>query len=40
MKKILILLILSTLFLSGCQTFHGIGKDFEQFGGWLQRNSD
>ena len=39
-KSLLLLLILSILILSGCGTMNGIGKDFEQFGNWIQRNSD
>ncbi len=39
-KKLLLLLLLTTLILSGCGMVNGIGRDFEQFGNWLQRNSD
>jgi predicted small secreted protein len=40
MKKILVLLlVLTTLIISGCETFHGLGKDFENAGTWLQQKS-
>lgn len=38
MKKMLILLlVLVTLIISGCETFHGLGRDVENFGSWLQQ---
>ncbi len=41
MKKILLLLlVVSILTLSGCGMVNGLGRDFEQFGNWMQRNSD
>ncbi len=37
MKRILaLLLIASVLFLSGCETFRGLGKDVENAGEWVQ----
>jgi len=40
MKKMLILLlVLVTLIISGCETFHGLGRDFEKVGDWLQQKS-
>jgi len=40
MKKILVLLlVLTTLIISGCETFHGLGKDFENAGAWLQEKA-
>jgi predicted small secreted protein len=40
MKKILILLFVAlTLLISGCETFHGLGRDFEKVGAWLQQKS-
>lgn len=40
MKSILtLLLITSVLFLSGCQTFHGLGEDVEDAGEWVQEKA-
>ena len=40
MKKVLILvLVLTTLIISGCETLHGLGKDFEHAGQWMQQKS-
>ena len=40
MKKIMILLlVLVALIISGCETFHGLGKDFEKAGTWLQEKA-
>ncbi len=40
MKRILaLLLIASVLFISGCETFHGLGKDIENAGEWLQQKA-
>lgn len=40
MKKILaILLIVIALLISGCETFHGLGRDLENAGNWLQRKA-
>ena len=37
MKRILALLMIATvLFISGCQTFRGFGKDVEKAGEWVQ----
>ncbi len=37
MKRILILLLITTvLFMSGCETFRGMGKDVESVGEWVQ----
>jgi len=38
-KALILLLVLITLIISGCETFHGLGKDFENVGTWLQRKS-
>ncbi|MEE4254435.1 MAG: hypothetical protein V2I50_10395 [Desulfuromusa sp.] len=38
-KGLILLLVLITLIISGCETFHGLGKDFENAGAWLQRKS-
>jgi len=40
MKPILaLLLIASLLFISGCETFRGLGKDVEKAGEWVQEKS-
>jgi len=35
-KSLILLLVLAALFISGCETFHGLGRDFEKAGKWLQ----
>ena len=41
MKVILVLiLIASALFISGCETFHGFGKDVENAGEWVQEKAN
>ena len=40
MKKFLTLLLLMSLVLiSGCETFHGLGKDLEKVGAWFQEKA-
>ncbi|MDX2480363.1 MAG: hypothetical protein QNK24_08495 [Desulfuromusa sp.] len=40
MKRILaLLLITSALFISGCQTLHGLGEDTEDAGEWIQKKA-
>jgi len=40
MKKLLTLLfIISLFFISGCETFHGLGKDVEKAGTWVQEKA-
>lgn len=40
MKRIFALLLLvSVLFVSGCETFRGLGKDVEKAGEWVQEKS-
>ena len=34
-----LLLIASVLFISGCETFRGLGKDVEKAGGWVQEKA-
>ena len=37
MKRIIALVLLvSVLFISGCETFRGFGKDVEKAGEWVQ----
>jgi predicted small secreted protein len=38
-RKLLILLLLSTLFLSGCECISGFGRDLQKAGSWLERNT-
>lgn len=38
-KTLILLLVLITLIISGCETFHGLGRDFEKAGAWLQQKS-
>ena len=41
MKKILaVLLIAAALMISGCETFHGLGKDVEKAGEWVQEKAN
>ncbi len=34
-----LLLIVSLLFISGCETFRGLGKDVEKAGTWVQEKA-
>lgn len=38
-KAITLLLICSLLFLSGCETFRGLGKDVSRAGNWMQEEA-
>jgi len=38
-RKILILILISTLFLSGCECISGFGRDLQKVGSWLERRS-
>jgi predicted small secreted protein len=41
MKKFLaLLMIVAVLFISGCETFHGLGKDVEKTGEWIQEKAN
>ncbi|HEY5673661.1 MAG TPA: hypothetical protein VIR78_08150 [Malonomonas sp.] len=41
MKRFLVLLLIaSVLFISGCETFHGLGKDVEKTGEWIQEKAN
>ncbi len=35
-KALILLLVLITLIISGCETFRGLGRDFENAGRWIQ----
>ena len=37
-RKILLLLLLSTLFLAGCECIGGFGRDLQKVGSWIERN--
>jgi len=40
MKRIVALLLIATaLFISGCETFRGVGKDVEKAGEWVQEKA-
>jgi len=38
-RKLLLLLLLATLFLSGCECISGFGRDLQKAGSWLERNT-
>ena len=38
-RKLLVLILLSTLFISGCECVAGFGRDLQKAGSWLERNS-
>ena len=38
-RTILVLLLLSTLFISGCECISGFGRDLQKAGSWLERNT-
>lgn len=38
-RAILVLLLLSTLFISGCECVSGFGRDLQKVGSWIERNS-
>ena len=38
-KTLILLLVFLSMILSGCETFHGLGRDFEKAGNWLQQKS-
>lgn len=39
-KKLLILLLISLLFISGCECIGGFGRDMQKAGSWIERNAD
>jgi predicted small secreted protein len=39
-RKTLILIMLSTLFISGCGCIGGFGRDLQTAGSWLERTAD
>lgn len=38
-RKLLILIMLSTLFISGCGCISGFGRDLQTVGSWLERKT-
>ncbi len=38
-RKLLLLLLLSTLFISGCECVSGFGRDMQKAGSWIERNT-
>ncbi|MDX2495778.1 MAG: hypothetical protein QNK27_12515 [Desulfuromusa sp.] len=38
-RKLLILILLSTLFISGCECVSGFGRDLQKAGSWIERNT-
>ena len=38
-RILLLLLLLSTLFISGCECVSGFGRDLQKAGGWIERNA-
>jgi len=39
MRILMILLLLSILFISGCQCISGFGRDLQKAGSWIERNT-
>jgi len=37
-RKLLLLFLIATLFLSGCECISGFGRDLQKVGSWLERN--
>ena len=38
-RKLLVLILLSTLFISGCECVSGFGRDMQKAGSWIERNT-
>ncbi|HEY5673865.1 MAG TPA: hypothetical protein VIR78_09180 [Malonomonas sp.] len=38
-RKLLLLILLATLFLAGCECVGGFGRDLQKTGRWIERNS-
>jgi predicted small secreted protein len=39
-RSIALLILMSFLFLTGCQTFKGLGKDVQKAGAWVEKKAD
>lgn len=40
MMRVLILVLLLGLVLSGCETFKGFGRDMQKAGGWIEEKAE
>ena len=40
MRIFILLLLLATLFVSGCQCISGFGRDLQSAGSWIERTAD
>jgi predicted small secreted protein len=38
-KKLFVLILLTTLFVTGCECVGGFGRDLQQAGNWLEHKS-
>ena len=38
-RQFLILLLILTLFLAGCECISGFGRDLQKTGSWIERNA-
>ena len=38
-RKLLLLILLATLFISGCECLSGFGRDMQKAGSWIERNT-
>lgn len=38
-RTLLILILLSALFISGCECVSGFGRDMQKAGSWIERNT-
>ncbi len=38
-RTLLILILLSALFISGCECVSGFGRDLQKAGSWIERNT-
>ena len=38
-RKLLLLILLSTLLISGCECVSGFGRDLQKAGSWIERNT-
>ena len=40
MKKLLVLLLISMMFLTACECFSGFGRDVQKAGKWMENQAD
>lgn len=38
-RKLLLLILLATLFIAGCECVNGFGRDLQKAGSWIERNT-